>query len=523
MRTSAIVASLLIGASAAPSNDDKMLKITEGILKGALDAEGFTDITQCIKDGEEIVQDAEAAYKDFEGHSASEIVDGLKKVADAIKTIKAGMSDCSHLKADWEKLEAMAAVFSNPSSFAFHVAKDLLVNGVDIYHEINTAIGDYKSEDWMGFGENVGMAAAKVLIGSEQAQKEAAIAIAAEDNKKMLAEATAGMLNEFGGKFNLWELLGCIQYEDEAAIALTLGVKSLETAAGEWNTDRKQAVQDVFGGLIAIFAAYQQAKQGVPICESVVTKINKLEEYTHVREVLRHPFEHFQLLEDDLQINGYSIMYDIQEAIAAFNHKDYSQFGHIMGKIMKLAVKEKAGSNDKFVLQAAAPETSFKRYDITEVFQGFLAGAGVGQFNFLDLLLCIDTADKAAEMLYQDVSMFEEAWKEKDVMEGVAASVILLGFVKSVQQQVLPVCESVDKNAFNWTKFDKMYDTFEDPVNHINAIEHNVVMNGKTITAEFKGAMADFHDKKYHSFGYKMAQALMSATDFEEDKHLFLY
>jgi len=52
---------------------------------------------------------------------------------DLMKTVKTGMQDCSSLKADWQKLEDMALVFSSPSSFAWHVGKDLLVNGVQIY------------------------------------------------------------------------------------------------------------------------------------------------------------------------------------------------------------------------------------------------------------------------------------------------------------------------------------------------------------------------------------------------------
>lgn len=103
----------------------------------------------------------------------SDIVDGLKKIADAIRVVKAGMKDCTSAKGDFEKLEALAASFANPLTFAWHIAEDLVVNGRDIYHEINTAVDDYKKEDWLGFGDNIGMAAAKVLLGAEQIKKEA--------------------------------------------------------------------------------------------------------------------------------------------------------------------------------------------------------------------------------------------------------------------------------------------------------------------------------------------------------------
>lgn len=62
------------------------------------------------------------------------------------------MSDCSHLKADWAKLEKMVEIFDSPTSFAYHVGKDLVVNGRDIFHEIETAVTDYQAANWQDFG-----------------------------------------------------------------------------------------------------------------------------------------------------------------------------------------------------------------------------------------------------------------------------------------------------------------------------------------------------------------------------------
>jgi len=77
------------------------------------------------------------------------------------------MSDCSHLKADWQKLAAMAAIFKNPASFAYHVGKDLMINGKDIYSEIKLAIKDYDAKNWEDFGFQIGEASAKIILGSQ--------------------------------------------------------------------------------------------------------------------------------------------------------------------------------------------------------------------------------------------------------------------------------------------------------------------------------------------------------------------
>ena len=58
--------------------------MTEGFLKGAIEAEGFTDIETCVKDVEEAVTDIEIVYKDFKSANVDSIVDALKHIADFI-------------------------------------------------------------------------------------------------------------------------------------------------------------------------------------------------------------------------------------------------------------------------------------------------------------------------------------------------------------------------------------------------------------------------------------------------------
>ena len=111
-------------------------EIVTGVLKGAVNAEGFNDIAKCIDDLEHVLGDATTAVSDFKKGGASNVIAGLKEVADLLKTVKTGMTDCSATSADWARLEAMASVMDSPKNFAYHVGKDLLVNGKDIFSEI---------------------------------------------------------------------------------------------------------------------------------------------------------------------------------------------------------------------------------------------------------------------------------------------------------------------------------------------------------------------------------------------------
>jgi hypothetical protein len=122
----------------------KLEEIVGGILKGALDAEGFGDINKCFADSKEIFEDAEALVKDFESDDASKVINGIKIISSMLKHIKSAVGDCKGIALDLKKLEAMVEIFASPTSFVYHVGKDLLINGVQIFHLIDDATTQYK-------------------------------------------------------------------------------------------------------------------------------------------------------------------------------------------------------------------------------------------------------------------------------------------------------------------------------------------------------------------------------------------
>jgi len=59
----------------------------------------------------------------------------------------------------------MAAVYSNPWSFAYHIGKDLIVNGVSIFKDTESSVTNYEAGKFEAMGENIGDALAKLLLG----------------------------------------------------------------------------------------------------------------------------------------------------------------------------------------------------------------------------------------------------------------------------------------------------------------------------------------------------------------------
>jgi hypothetical protein len=218
------------------------------------------------------------------------------------------MQDCSTLKADWEKLAKMISIFDSPTAFAYHVGKDLLVNGVQIYGEITTAISDYNAGNWGDFGFQIGEAAAKTILGEEQETFFDVIVAEQEEqiDNKMVAEFAQGLLETTQvGEFNFSNLLTCIMDADQAAMILYKAVEMLEDAYK--NRDINEAV----GGLMASVAFVSQLEKSLPVCEAVITTKQDWTHFIHIVNVLEDPINHMAVIEKDIVFNGKTITADI--------------------------------------------------------------------------------------------------------------------------------------------------------------------------------------------------------------------
>lgn len=302
--------------------------VFEGVLMGALDAE-FQDIEHCIVDGEHVVTDVENAYQHLKSKDVQNVIEGLKDVGDALMQIKKMMSDCKDIKQDFTKLAEMAAIFSNPESAAVHIGKDLIVHGVDIYHEVKASISAYEKNprDYYDFGFNIGKAAAQIILGQED---EYAVT---DVNVRNEALVLKGLLKPFGGHFSLDKLGTCLKEEGQALVVLDAAVKSFEKA---WET---KSLQELIGGIMALVGFVQQFSKGLPDCEAIDTTTFDYAQFQDTVDIAAHPFAHFELKENDLHMHGKSVLQNVHNGVYAYKHGDYEQFGELMGQVLKIATQ----------------------------------------------------------------------------------------------------------------------------------------------------------------------------------------
>ena len=112
----------------------------------------FPHLKTCANDTVSAYDDIKNAVELIEKKTPSSVEQGLKDLGSAFDSLKAGLVDCKASEQDVENFVKTITAFKSPLSFAYHVGKDLLVNGQDIYSEITQAVSLWKTQSYRDAG-----------------------------------------------------------------------------------------------------------------------------------------------------------------------------------------------------------------------------------------------------------------------------------------------------------------------------------------------------------------------------------
>lgn len=174
----------------------------------------------------------------------------------------------------------------------------------------------------------------------------------------------------------------CVHDEDQALLILDAAFEELKTAYTQ------KSVKDLIGGVIAAVAGVKQVQSGLSICKSIDVTSWDFEALSSISNISKNPTKYFEIVEDNLLLNGIPILYNAGEAVDAYMSGDMYSFGNEIGYLLKDATLDTQRLYENQELQISA-----------QVAQGFLSATGVGSINIKELLLCIDEADEAAILL----------------------------------------------------------------------------------------------------------------------------
>jgi len=186
------------------------------------------------------------------------------------------------------------------------------VNHAQIYGDIKGSIDAYHTSQWFTFGEDIGDAAAKVLIGNQ------AMKLKDMSTAKQIA---AGFLKGAADAENFVEIEQCAGDFEQVGEHLLNAVHDFE----------KKTIPDSIVALKEIGFAMDALMTTIGPCSQVKPEMDKLKEaaarFTNPKELIAHTFE-------DITVNGLKIINEIRAAVDDSTKGDMYDMGYQLGEMV---------------------------------------------------------------------------------------------------------------------------------------------------------------------------------------------
>ena len=319
-----------------------------GVLSGIGDEANVTAILPCIQDSVSIGTDLEGAIKDFMSEDLDDVKAGLKLLGEAIETLPDAMTQCGLAGAQTEKLYELLKSFNSPLSFAYHVGKDLIVNGVQIYHDVENLIAAYHAVNWEQVGYFSGHALAEIIVGQT-------VALRTESSIKLTIDVLTiekiflGVLKGVGAETNLTSIEDCFGDVTTAGSDFVGAVEDF----------MKEDADDVKAGLKLLGEAIELLPDAMTQCQQAVQDAERL--YQMIAN-FKDPWSFVYHVATDLVVNGVQIYDDIEAAVQAYQTQDWETFGYNCGYALGLVLIGGAKSEVPAAMRDLSNEEFARRY-----------------------------------------------------------------------------------------------------------------------------------------------------------------
>lgn len=148
------------------STGGDVLKVLEGVLFGFGDGVSG-HFESCVDTDLEIFRELKSAVEDLESDSEKRILEALKKIGESIKELPKAIEECKAVYSDMKHLKTAIESMASPWTFAIHVGKDIVLNGVSIFKEVKSMIKHWKAKEFFEFGKSLGKALEMLIIGNK--------------------------------------------------------------------------------------------------------------------------------------------------------------------------------------------------------------------------------------------------------------------------------------------------------------------------------------------------------------------
>ena len=453
---------LFINGQEAKLNPAHVLEVVTGLLEGIAADLGLTDIQDCLQDVGTLGTEIHSAYEELLQASVSSVEAGIRDLAQALEQIPSAIQTCKAADTvDLAKIEAALSSFKNPMSFVFHVGHDLIINGRQIFTEIDAAVLAYHNKNYQAFGNAIGQALAAILVGGP-----------ANLSVSHTLEVVAGLLEGIAADLALTDIENCITDAESIGVDIHNAYEEILQAS----------FSSVKSGLADLAQALEVVPSAITACKAgATTDVAKIEA---MLAAFSSPVSFVFHVAKDLIVNGRQIFKEVSSGVRAYHAGNYTSFGFYMGEAMAAAI---VGEKEVVV-------------DVLDVVGGLLEGLADG-IALSDIQNCVTDTETIAANLFTAVMQLKNATNPTNAKLAIHDFGVALEFLPGA----ITNCKSVPQDA---AAIEKMIANFESPMSFIFVVGKNLVLNGNEIYDEMATAISDWDSQNWFGFGENLGEAL---------------
>ncbi|CAD8099315.1 unnamed protein product [Paramecium primaurelia] len=301
--------------------------IVKGVVEGVQvdDHVEVKEIVSCLNDSEALIDNIVKAIQNLETQTFDGVKEGIKLIGIAIQQIPDAITACEsgseEMVALSKLLTNMLEQLRNPWTFSYKIGYNLIVNGLDIYQEINTAIKDWKSEIYEDFGKQIGFVLVQLLKETKNID-----AVILDD--EVIGIIFEGLLDGIvdASQIKAKDIKACLNVASGIVIDFEKAVRLLEDGS----------VSSVIQALQSFVEGLSEFPKALETCQSSSQEALKLaQKIKDLIEALQNPSSFIYHIGKDLIINGKDIYQEIFAAVDDWKYGNWSDFGFQLGKAME--------------------------------------------------------------------------------------------------------------------------------------------------------------------------------------------
>ena len=155
------VAALTISKFAA-FNIKEVEQIVGGLLQGFVNDDHLDSVELCLKDAQTLDEEITEAVTDFTKKDLTDIIKGIQELGVVAGQFSGDLKDCEGMKADAARVEAWAAIFTQPKVLVPTLIKNVLKNYKTIMADVSDISTEMAADDY----KKVGMDFADILVSA---------------------------------------------------------------------------------------------------------------------------------------------------------------------------------------------------------------------------------------------------------------------------------------------------------------------------------------------------------------------